>query len=165
MQKAKRDVAKAKAEAYDELYDRLDTEEGEKDLYRLARQRDRAGKDVQHVRVIKDADGNVLTNEESVLRRWKEYFEELMNRENERERRLNDVERVNREVGEISMNEVRMAMKMRNGKAVGPDNIPVEAWRCLGEMAVRFFTRLFNRILNGERKPEEGRQRTLVPVF
>ena len=165
-QKAKREVAKAKAEAYDELYDRLDTEEGEKDLYRLARQRDRAGKDVQHVRVIKDADGNVLTSEESVLRRWKEYFEELMNRENERERRLNDVERVNQEVGEISMNEVRMAMKkMKNGKAVGPDNIPVEAWRCLGEMAVRFFTRLFNRILNGERMPEEWRKSTLVPVF
>ena len=77
--------------------------------------------------MIKDAVGNVLPSEESVLRRWKEYFEELMNRENERERRLNDVERVNREVGEISMNEVRMTMKMKNRKAVGPDNIPVEA--------------------------------------
>ena len=52
------------------LYEKLDTKEGEKDLYRLARQRDRAGKDVLQVRVIKDADGNVLTSEESVLRRW-----------------------------------------------------------------------------------------------
>ena len=33
---------------------RLETKEGEKKLYRLARQRDRAGEDVQHVRVIKD---------------------------------------------------------------------------------------------------------------
>ena len=31
-----------------------DTKEGEKDLYRLARQRDRAGKDVLQVRVIKE---------------------------------------------------------------------------------------------------------------
>ncbi|KAK3538365.1 hypothetical protein QTP86_000558 [Hemibagrus guttatus] len=84
--RVKREVSKAKQKAYDELYTRLDTREGEKDLYRLARQRDRDGKDVQQVRVIKDRDGRVLTSEESVQRRWKEYFEELMNKENEREK-------------------------------------------------------------------------------
>ncbi|KAI5610013.1 hypothetical protein C0J50_5366 [Silurus asotus] len=41
-QQVKRDVAKAKEKAYEELYERLDTKEGEKDLYRLARQRNRA---------------------------------------------------------------------------------------------------------------------------
>ncbi|KAK3518519.1 hypothetical protein QTP70_001511 [Hemibagrus guttatus] len=84
--RVKREVSKAKQKAYDELYTRLDTREGEKDLYRLARQRDRDGKDVQQVRVIKDRDGRVLTSEESIQRRWKEYFEELMNEENEREK-------------------------------------------------------------------------------
>ncbi|KAK3541900.1 hypothetical protein QTP86_008111 [Hemibagrus guttatus] len=59
--RVKRKVSKAKQKAYDELYTRLDTREGEKDLYRLARQRDRDGKDVQQVRVIKDRDGRVLT--------------------------------------------------------------------------------------------------------
>ncbi|KAK3558244.1 hypothetical protein QTP86_013965 [Hemibagrus guttatus] len=82
--RVKREVSKAKQKAYDELYTRLDTREGEKDLYRLARQRDRDGKDVKQVRVIKDRDGRVLTNEDSVQRRWKEYTEELMNEENER---------------------------------------------------------------------------------
>ncbi|KAK3507261.1 hypothetical protein QTP70_012974 [Hemibagrus guttatus] len=85
--RVKREVSMAKQKAYDELYTRLDTREGEKDLYRLARQRDRDGKDVQQVRVIKDRDGRVLTSEESVQRRWKEYFEELMNEENEREKK------------------------------------------------------------------------------
>ena len=33
----------AKRRAYDNLYARLKTKEGEKELYRLARQRDRAG--------------------------------------------------------------------------------------------------------------------------
>ena len=42
----------AKGRAYDDLYARLGTKEGEKELYRLARQRDRAGKDVQYVKVI-----------------------------------------------------------------------------------------------------------------
>ncbi|KAK3508596.1 hypothetical protein QTP70_034714, partial [Hemibagrus guttatus] len=86
--RVKREVSKAKQKAYDELYTRLDTREGQKDRrYRVARQRDRDGKDVQQVRVIKDRDGRVLTSEESVQRRWKEYFEELMNEENEREKR------------------------------------------------------------------------------
>ncbi|KAK3559202.1 hypothetical protein QTP86_005198 [Hemibagrus guttatus] len=82
--RVKREVSKAKQKAYDKLYTGLDTREGEKNLYRLARQRDRDGKDVQQVRVIKDGDGRVLTSEESVQRRWKEYFEQLMNEENER---------------------------------------------------------------------------------
>ena len=51
----------------------------------MARQRNRDGKDVEKARVIKDRDGNVLTGARSVTGRWKEYFEELMNGENERE--------------------------------------------------------------------------------
>ena len=65
-------VAMAKGHAYDNLYARLETKEGEEELYRLARQRNRAGKDVQHVRVIKDENGNVMVNSEAVLKRWKE---------------------------------------------------------------------------------------------
>ncbi|KAK3570815.1 hypothetical protein QTP86_027625, partial [Hemibagrus guttatus] len=124
--RVKREVSKAKQKAYDELYTRLDTREGEKDLYRLARQRDRDGNDVQQVRVIKDRDGRVLTSEESVLRRWKEYFEELMNEENEREKRVEGVNSVEQKVDKIRKDEVRKALKrMKSGKAVGPDSIPV----------------------------------------
>ncbi|KAK3566503.1 hypothetical protein QTP86_034008 [Hemibagrus guttatus] len=153
--RVKREVSKAKQKAYDELYMRLDTREGEKDLYRLARQRDRDGKDVQQVRVIKDRDGRVLTSEESVQRRWKEYFEELMNEENEREKRVEGVNSVEQKVDKIRKDEVRKALKrMKSGKAVGPDNILVEVWKCLGEAAVEFLTSLFNRVLESERMPE-----------
>ncbi|KAK3555192.1 hypothetical protein QTP86_010486 [Hemibagrus guttatus] len=154
--RVKREVSKAKQKAYDELYTRLDTREGEKDLYRLARQRDRDGKDVQQGRVIKDRDGRVLTSEESVQRRWKEYFEELMNEENEREKRVEVVTSVEQKVDKIRKDEVRKALKrMKSGKAVGPDDIPVEVWKGLGEAAVEFLTSLFNRVLESERMPEE----------
>ena len=66
--KAKKAVAIAKGRAYDDLYARLETKEGEKELYRLTRQRNRAGKDVQHVRVIKDENGNAMVNSEAVLK-------------------------------------------------------------------------------------------------
>ncbi|KAK3529451.1 hypothetical protein QTP70_031090 [Hemibagrus guttatus] len=164
--RVKREVSKAKQKAYDELYTRLDTREGEKDLYRLARQRDRDGKDVQQVRVIKDRDGRVLTSEESVQRRWKEYFEELMNEENESEKRVEGVNSVEQKVDKIRKDEVRKALKrMKSGKAVGPDDIPVEVWKCLGEAAVEFLTSLFNRVLESERMPEEWRRSVLVPIF
>ncbi|KAK3537270.1 hypothetical protein QTP70_007006 [Hemibagrus guttatus] len=164
--RVKREVSKAKQKAYDELYTRLDTREGEKDLYRLARQRDRDGKDVQKVSVIKDRDGRVLTSEESVQRRWKEYFEELMNEENEREKRVEGVNSVEQKVDKIRKDEVRKALKrMKSGKAVGPDDIPVEVWKCLEEAAVEFLTSLFNRVLESERMPEEWRRSVLVPIF
>ncbi|KAK3561320.1 hypothetical protein QTP86_030618 [Hemibagrus guttatus] len=164
--RVKREVSKAKQKAYDELYTRLDTREGQKDLYRLARQRDRDGKDVQQVRVIKDRDGRVLTSEESVQRRWKEYFEELMNEENEREKRVEGVNSVEQKVVKIRKDEVRKDLKrMKSGKAVGPDDIPVEVWKCLGEAAVEFLASLFNRVLESERMPEEWRRSVLVPIF
>ena len=84
--------------------------------------------------------------------------------ENERERRLDEAEIENQEVQQISA-EVRAAMnRMKTRKAVVPDDIPVEAWKCLGELAIDFLTRLFNKILEDERMPDEWRS-VLVPIF
>ncbi|XP_061649478.1 band 4.1-like protein 5 isoform X3 [Phyllopteryx taeniolatus] len=164
--RVKVEVAKPKQEAYDDMYARLDTKEGERYLYRLARQMDRDGKDVQQVRVIKARDGNMLTGASSVLDRWKEYFKELMNEENEREGRVEEPSVVDQEVAMIGKGEVRKALKrMKNGKAVGPDDIPVEVWKHLGEVAVEFLTSLFNRILACEKMPEEWRKSVLVTIF
>ena len=79
---AKKEVAKAKNNAYDELYEELDSKDGERTFYRLARQRHQAGKDVQQVRMMKDKYGKAMTDEESVLRIWKEYYKGLMNEQN-----------------------------------------------------------------------------------
>ena len=73
-------------------YSEEDTKEGDKDLYHLVRQSDRAGQDMQQIRVIKLRDGIILTSEESVQRRWSEYSEELTNVENEKERRVDELE-------------------------------------------------------------------------
>ena len=51
------------------LYDRLETKKSEKELYRLARQRDRAEKGVQHVRVLKHKNGIVMVSSEVELKR------------------------------------------------------------------------------------------------
>ena len=156
----------AKGRAYDNLYARLETKEGEKELYRLARQRDRAGKDVLHVRVIKDKNGNVMVNSEAVLKKWKEYFEKLMNEKNNRDPRTEEAEVVNEEVNCVSREEVKNALRtMKKGKAVGPDELPVKVWKCMEKMGTEFLTRLFNRLLMSERMPEEWRRNVLIPIY
>ena len=139
--KAKKAVAMAKERTYDNLYARLETKEGEKKLYRLARHRDRAGKDVQHVRVIKDEIGNVMINSQAALKRWKGYFEKLMNEKNNRDPRTEEAEVVNKEVNWVSREEVKNALKrMKKGKAIGPDEFSVEVWKCMGKMGITFLT-------------------------
>ena len=121
--KAKKAVAMAKGCAYDNLHARLETKEDEKKFDRLVRQRDRAGKDVRHLRVIKDENGNVMVNSEAVLKRWKEYFEKLMNEENDRDPRTKEAEVVNKKVNCVSREEVKNALRrMKKGKAVGQMN-------------------------------------------
>ena len=156
----------AKGRAYDNLYARLETKKGEKELNRLARQRDRAGKDVLLVRVIKDKNGNMMVNLEAVLKRWKEYFEKLMNEENNRKPRTEEAKVVNEEVNCVSREEVKNALRrMKKGKEIGPDELPVEVWKCMRKMGIEFLTRLFNRLLMGERMPKEWRRSVLIPIY
>ncbi|KAK3540325.1 hypothetical protein QTP70_029588, partial [Hemibagrus guttatus] len=73
-----------------------------------------------------------------------------------------EMEGCSQKVDKIRKDEVRKALKrMKSGKAVGPDDIPVEVWKCLGEAAVEFLTSLFNR---GFLRYRDG-QRELHCVF
>ena len=108
--KAKKAGAMAKRRAHKDLYARLETKEGEKELYRLAIHQDRAGKHVQCIRVTKDENGNVMISSEAVLNRWKEYFEKLMNEENDREPRTEEIEVFNKEVNCVNRKKEKNAL-------------------------------------------------------
>ena len=164
--KAKKAVAMAKGHAYKDFYATLETKEGKKELYRSVRQRDRAGKNVQHLRVIKNENGNVMVNSKAVLKRWKEYFEKLMNEKNNKEPRTEEAEVVNEEINYVSREEVTNTLRrMIKGKAVGPDELLVEVWKSMGNMGIEFLARLFNRLLMGEWMPKEWKRSVLVPIY
>ena len=81
-----------------------------------------------------------------------------MNEENERDPRIEEVKVVNEEVNCVSRKEVRNALKkMKKGKAVGPDELPVEVLEYMREMGIKFLTRLFNSLLMGERMQKNGK--------
>jgi hypothetical protein len=52
---AKRAVSETMSQMYDGLYQRLGTKEGEKDIYRMAKSRERKTRDIIQVKCIKDA--------------------------------------------------------------------------------------------------------------
>ena len=61
--------------------------------------------------------------------------------------------------------EIGEALKrMKGGKAMGPDGIPIEVWRCLGDREIVWLTKLFNLIFRSNKMPEEWRS-ILVPIF
>jgi hypothetical protein len=69
-------------------------------------------------------------------------------------------------VRRIQESEVKDALKrMKGGKAMDPDGIPIEVWRCLGDVAIVWLTKLFNLIFRLNKMSDEWRQIILVPIF
>ena len=57
--------------------------------------------------VIKDEYGNVMISSKAVLKRWKEYFEKLMNEENDRDPRREEAEVAKEKMNCVSREEVK----------------------------------------------------------
>ena len=60
----------------------------------------------------------------------------------------------NREIREgiffrrIKASEVIFALKkIKSERALGPDGIPIKAWKCLGDVDVSWLTKFFNKIM------------------
>ena len=83
-------------------------------------------------------------------KKWREYFDTLFNGSSTQD--LGDLtiqcQDMNRNymriINEFEIKEVLKRIKSR--KIVGPDGIPIEVWRYLGEMGGRWLTNLFNKI-------------------
>ena len=76
---AKKTMAIAKNNACERLYQRLNSKEGENEVFKLARVRERRTRDLSRVRCIKDEDGKILVEDTKVHERWQSYFYKLFN--------------------------------------------------------------------------------------
>jgi len=56
----------------------------------------------------------------------------------------------------ISKDEIKEILKqMSNGKVEGPDQIPLEVWKCLGEEGLKWIAELLNVIFRAVEMPRE----------
>ncbi len=168
---AKAAVTNAKNKAYEEMYKRLDTKVGEHEMYKLAKARARRTRDVDVVTHIKGVDGRTLVLEREIKDRWETYFNTLFNQTSNGNISLGNkaITRITGrhcDVARISHEEVKQALRrMGTSKAVGPDQIPIEVWRSLGEIGVGWLTNLFNNIMSTGKMPEDWRSSVVVPVY
>nr|GFA93685.1 hypothetical protein [Tanacetum cinerariifolium] len=158
-------VAKAKDKAYEDLYKKLDSKEGVNEIYKIAKALERRRRDIGNVKYIKDEGGRTIVREEDIRTRWGEYFSSLFNETPSEESRPEGSREVGRSsspahfdcyYSRINHGEVRAALqKMGRNKAVGPYQIPIEAWRGLGDEGVKWLTCLFNKTFSSAKMPDE----------
>ncbi|XP_035841303.1 uncharacterized protein LOC118488193 [Helianthus annuus] len=148
----KKGVTEAKNIAYKRMYGRLETKEGEHDMFKIAKARERRRQDLQVVKFIKGEDERVLIKEHDIKLKWQTYFHNIFNnqRAHQQESENTTTQRQKQNTcyyRGIMQGEVKTTLrKMGRAKAVGPDNIPIEAWKCLGEEEIHWLTSLLNLI-------------------
>ena len=71
------------------------------------------------------------------------------------------------QIEEITLDEIFSAIrKMKNGEAVGIDDIPAKARKVLGGVTrVRLLLGILRNIIISERIPNKWRNSTLIPIF
>ena len=79
---AKKQLARSKAHAMDEVFRELETQEGERNIYRIAKARDKSAKEFTNINQGKDEQGVVLWEHGKITERWKGYYGKLLNEDN-----------------------------------------------------------------------------------
>jgi hypothetical protein len=135
----------------------------------MAKSRERKTRDIIQVKCIKDATERLLTKDEDIKNMWREYFDKLFNEDSvsssiELDISLDDLNR--KFVRRIQESKVKDVLKrMMRDKAMGPDRLPIQVWRSLGDVAIVWLTKLFNLIFRSNKMSDECRRSILVPIF
>ena len=118
-------------------------------------------------KVIKDKQGKLLHDPAEIRKRWTEYIEELYDKEN-RPAQLQvkgPPENIDDMGPELLRNEIMAAIKeMKNKKAEGIDNIPVEMLRILGNEAMDELASICQEIYRRGIWPEDFLQTVVIPL-
>ena len=120
------------------------------------------------VNAVKDKSGNLLTEETVRRERWKEHFEEILNRPVPAVP-IADLEcdPVIKEIStsHITKAEIRTAIrKMKNGKSGGKDNITVELLKADIDVSEEWLEDLFKTIWDSEEVPKSWKQGLIVKI-
>lgn len=109
--------------------------------------------------VLTDDSGNLVNSTEEKLNVWKEYVSKLFDD-------VRNAKRGERQIlpgPPITKQEVEKAMaRMKNGKACGPDEIPVEMLKLFNEEGMDHLIKLFNTIYESGNLPEEWLTSTFI---
>ena len=114
-----------------------------------------------HALHVKDKQGKVITTDKEQAARWKQHFQEVLNRPDPAESADSPPSEVNLDIETKPPNtaEVRSAIEnMRNGKAPGIDSLQTELLKADICTSTWVLTDLFHKIWEKEEVPKDWRQ-------
>jgi hypothetical protein len=116
------------------------------------------------LRLIKSEKGETLTETPDILDRWRSYCDELYKGPTNIESPQNNLEEVEKEPPP-TYEEVEKAMKdTHNGKAVGPDGIPIELLKAGGDTVTQAMHSIILTVWRTGQWPKDWAQSTFVPL-
>jgi hypothetical protein len=117
------------------------------------------------INIIKDENGNLLANPESVLNRRKHFFNHVLNVHEVHDVRQMDIHTAETLVPEPSLVEVEIAIgKLKSYKSPGTDQIPAELIKARGKTLRSELHKLICFIWNKEEFPQQWKVSIIVPI-
>ena len=114
---------------------------------------------------IKDSDGNILTDENDILSRWRERFEDLLNPVKASTRDTNEAKHLG-EDEVFTAAEVATAIKgIKSGKAAGEDKIRPEMLKALTREGIFWLTRVCQVAWRFDKTPRDWQTGVIIPIF
>ena len=143
-------VTKARDLAYEDMYEKLNTREGQTLIYKLANTRKRRALDITDSIYVNDSRGNTLTEDGDIRNRCSAYYSGVLNETNPKEQ-LQNVPETTGELPLISVEKIRNQLANKKGnKACGPDLIPIEVWKNMGEEVIVFLKKELNEMIRSD---------------
>ena len=125
------------------------------------------GQSFRQTAAIKDEEGELLKNKEARLKRWKEHFEKVLNREAPEDPPEEEEAPEELDISEEppSIEEIKKALRtLRNGKAPGADQITPEMLKADPEETSKELKRIFDLIWENETVPTDWNKGLIVKI-
>jgi hypothetical protein len=117
------------------------------------------------INIIKDENGNLLADPQSVLNRWKNFFNQVLNIHGVHNVRQMDIQTAEPLVPEPSLFEVEIAIgKLESYKSPGTDQILAELAKAGSEILHSDIHRLICSIWNKEELPQQWKESIIIPI-
>uniref|UniRef100_A0A1B0CNV0 Reverse transcriptase domain-containing protein n=1 Tax=Lutzomyia longipalpis TaxID=7200 RepID=A0A1B0CNV0_LUTLO len=114
----------------------------------------------------RDKQGNLVSDQEGILERWAEHFDELLNGQLEDEVTIPHLQANNDMLDPPSMDETMAAIRrLKHNRAPGPDGIASELLQCGGDRLHSGLHQLVLRVWDEEVMPADWKIGVICPIF
>ena len=110
-------------------------------------------------------DGKLDFSEKDRKRLWKNHMEDIMNKENDWDH-VTAASMVEGPINNVTCKEMAIAIKViKPGKGAGRSEVCAEMISASGEVGISVMVELCQRMLDGNRMPDEWQTSGLIPIF